>query len=122
MERFIKISKSEQEFIAKVFGAVQMTVYRALRFDQRRGQSKQAKAIRSLALSRGGVIMNCLPECETIHDANNHMIQLFGNGVTIDVNKCNGCTKVLKKGDLKFEYTNPTFSEFEMIQRVATKL
>ena len=57
MKKFIHVSRTDKDFIRRVFDISDRTVDNALRFDERRGGSATAKRVRRLALERGGVMM-----------------------------------------------------------------
>lgn len=57
MRHYIKIGKSDRDFITQAFHCTPMTVYNALRYAGSRGETDLAQRIRRLALHRGGVEM-----------------------------------------------------------------
>ena len=111
MKKYIKLQKKDKDFVLSAFNISGVMLSYALNFDKKRGNSELAKKIRTLALQRGGVLMNELPECETIHDANGMMLQAFANGAMMKIDKNSGAfeTKdrkgnVVRKGHLvKFD-------------------
>ena len=75
MEKYIAVTKENREFLIKAFRTTKMTVWRALTFAERGGESPLARKIRKLAQDRGGVLMIVSPAMETMHDADNFMRQ-----------------------------------------------
>lgn len=121
MKKFIQISRKDRDFIAKTFGITDRMVGKGLYYES---YSALAKRIRTLALQRGGVIMNVVPEVETIHDAGGFMTQTFANGVQLIINKETGAVALWEK-DIPIEakrWDNPTITEFEEIQQMAAQL
>lgn len=121
MKKFIQISRKDRDFIAKTFGITDRMVGKGLYYES---YSALAKRIRTLALQRGGVIMNVVPEVETIHDAGGFMKQTFANGVQLIINKETGAVTLWEK-DIPIEtkkWDNPSITELEKIQRMAAQL
>ena len=48
-KRYIHITKADRDFIAKALNVTEKTVYNAIRFDDRRGNSELSAKIRKLA-------------------------------------------------------------------------
>ena len=121
MKKFIEISRKDRDFIAKTFGITDRMVNKGIYYES---DSALAKRIRTLALHRGGVIMNVVPEVETIHDAGGLMMQTFANGARLFVNKETGLVTLLRKNETVpvKGWNNPTITEFEKIQRMAAQL
>lgn len=121
MKKFIQISRKDRDFIATAFGITDRMVGKGLYYES---HSELAKRIRTLALQRGGVIMNVVPEVETIHDAGGFMKQRFANDSELIVNKETGLVALWEKGvpiPTK-TWDNPTITEFEEIQQMAAQL
>ena len=76
-KRVIEVTKETRDFLQQAFDVTGTMVWYALNFDEKRGQSDLAKRIRSLALQKGGVVLNIGPEVETIHSADGRMRQYF---------------------------------------------
>lgn len=124
MKKYIHIQKEDREFIAKAFGISERSVFNAIRFDDRRGCSDLAKKIRKLAMDRGGIMMNELPEIETLHDADDYMRQYLPNDVLIEFGKTEetkGCN-VYHHGVLVRREDDPMVSEVKNIQNWALAL
>ena len=121
--RVIEVTKETREFLQKAFDVTGTMVWYALNFDEKRGQSNLAKRIRSLALQKGGVLMNIGPELETIHDSDGFMRQYFPKDVMLEIQKSgSGTVTLCKKGEVVYKYDNPTITELESIQRIALSL
>ena len=120
IDRRIKVNGDLLRKIAKTFDVSEVTVRSALRYDQEKGQTEKAKRIRMMALQNGGIPSICLPECETIHDANGMMRQRFNNGATIEVDKNTGDAKWFdKKGIKRGEEKNISVTRLYMMQEQA---
>ena len=121
MKKFIQLSREDRDFIAKAFGITDRMVNKGIYYES---DSELAKKIRTLALQRGGVIMNVVPEVETIHDAGGFMKQRFANGMQLFVSKETGLVTLWEKDstDPIKGWDNPTITEFEKIQRLAAQL
>lgn len=60
--------------------------------------------------------MVTLPECETIHTHDHHMIQPFSNGAVLDIYMPTGECKVTYKGKVLRTLTIITIPELEKLQ------
>lgn len=84
----IAVQKGEQEELAKIFSVSRASVWRALVYQS---ESRVAQKIRTLALKRGGRVIEESSAMETIHDADGRMIQTWGGGkVRLEVSKETG--------------------------------
>ena len=99
--RYIHIMKEDREFIMKALGVTERTVFNAIRFDEKRGNTDLAKRIRKLAMERGGIVMVVIPEIETLFDADNYMRQYFPNGALLEISKDDGNAAIYFKGELQ---------------------
>lgn len=116
MKRIIEVTSENRAFLSKAFGVSQRMVFYALAFDSEKGKTVLAEKIRNLALKRGGKVINVMPECETIHDADGMMIQKFENGYEITADKHTGLVRVWKGEkmvDQQYECTIKRFSEMQ---------
>lgn len=95
MKKYIHIQKEDREFITKAFGVTERTVFNALRFDEKRGDTDLAKRIRKMAMERGGIEMAVVPVMETLFDADGYMRQYFPNGALLELSKEKGGTSAL---------------------------
>ena len=122
-KRVIEVTKETRDFLQQAFDVTGTMVWYALNFDEKRGQSDLAKRIRSLALQKGGVVLNIGPEIETIHSADGRMRQYFPHDVLLEADtRSTGQVAVYKKGELLRIWDNPGVSELDGIQNWAMSL
>jgi len=120
MDKRIKVSDDLRRKIAKTFGVTETTVRSALRYDAKKGQTDTAEKIRVMALKNGGVVTVCLPECETIHDEKNGtMVQTFGNGAVLTIDKNTGNARVDYKGKTRMRQENILVTQIYVLQEYA---
>ena len=55
MEKYIAVTKETREYLRKLFKTTDVTVWRALYFDKRAGNTLTARKIRKAAQERGGI-------------------------------------------------------------------
>lgn len=122
MERYIHITKTDREFIAKSFGISERTVRNAIRFDEGRGNSELAARIRKLAIERGGIVMVVAPEIETFYDYDKVMRQYCPNGALIEIDRKDSSGQVIFKGETVKTYEHVTLSDIDEIQAFASAL
>ena len=121
MERYIHITKTDREFIAKSFGVSERTVRNAITFDDRRGNSELAAKIRKLAMERGGIVM-VGTEIETLYDYDKVMRQYCPNGALIEIDRKDSSGQVIFKGETVKTYEHVTLSDIDEIQAFASAL
>lgn len=121
-KRYIHIKKEDREFIMKALGVTERTVFNATRFDEKRGNTDIAKRIRKLAMERGGIVMNVIPEIETMHDADNYMRQYFPNGALLEICKVDGNADIYYKGERVWHSESIMCSEINGLQNRAMSL
>lgn len=114
--KYIDVTKENREFIAKAFGITERMVVVSLEFKR---DSPLAKKIRTLAIQRGGITMNSLPEMETIHDADGYMRQRFPNGAMLECNKETSQVELFKDGRLIERWDNVKIDQLPAIQKRA---
>lgn len=119
MKKYIAVTRENREFLIRAFRTNKMTVWRALTFADRGGDSPRARAIRRLAQQRGGVLMVASPEMETMHDADNFMRQYFPNGVMLECDKSTGSVEVIKDGQSVRNYQHVMLDQLPAIQAEA---
>lgn len=119
MRRFIHLQKEDKEFIMMAFGVTRQTLQNALRFDEMRGNTDLARRIRKLAMERGGIVMNEVPEMETLHDADGYIRQYMPNGVMIEILKKDATCDVIKDGEVVRHYNGVTLDNIGEIQEWA---
>ncbi|AGB29729.1 hypothetical protein Prede_2606 [Prevotella dentalis DSM 3688] len=123
VKRMIQITNEDRAFLLKTFGVTREMIRYALVFDKKHGRSDLAKRIRTVALQRGGKLMNLIPECETIHDANGMMRQQFENGAQIELNKSTAWLRVTDRhGKHVREVSCPTIQQLYIEQVFAAGL
>ena len=102
----------------KVFKVTEQTVFNAICFDSKRGNTDTAKRIRSFILQNGGIVMVEQPEVETIHDAEGMMRQYFPNGAMIEVNKITGDLTSYYKGAEMIKKENVSVRQLAEVQDI----
>lgn len=122
MKKYIHITKEDREFIAKTFKVSDRTVLNAIRFDEKRGDSDNAKRIRKMALERGGILMAVIPMIETFHDHDKVTRQYCPNGALIELDRKDGMGYVIFKGMTVKTYENVQMTDIDGIQRFAMAL
>lgn len=119
MEKQVAVTKENRDFLVKAFKVTPQMVWLSLTYQK---DTELARRIRSLAIKRGGVIVNTLPECETIHDADGYMRQYFPNGALVECNKNTGHVDIIWQGTAIHGFNNVTITELYHIQDMAQKL
>lgn len=122
MKKRIDTTKEMRQKAMKVFHVTEQTVFNAICFDSKRGDTDKAKRIRSYILQNGGIVMVELPEVETIHDADGYMIQYFPNGAIIEVNKNTGDATIYFNGEKIVSFDNVFIWQLELLQVAAGKM
>lgn len=121
-KRYIHIKKEDREFIMKAFKVTERTVFNAIRFDEKRGNSDLAKRIRKLAMERGGIVMTVIPDIETLFDSDRYMRQYLPNGVLLEYCYDDGGCDVFHKGEKVRRYENVDIRYIPNIQNWARAL
>ena len=122
MKKYIHIKREDCEFIAKAFGITERSVFNAIRFDDRRGETELARKVRKLAMERGGIVMVEIPEIETLHDADGYMRQYLPNDVLLEFSREDGGCDVFHKGMKVRHYENVLVKDIPEIQNWASTL
>ena len=118
MKKRIDTTKEMRQKAMKVFHVTEQTVFNAICFDSKRGNTDTAKRIRSFILQNGGIVMVELPEVETIHDADGMMRQYFPNGAMIEVNKITGDLTSYYKGAEMIKKENVSVRQLAEVQDI----
>ena len=118
MKKRIDTTREMRQKAMKVFHVTEQTVFNAICFDSKRGNTDKAKRIRSYILQNGGIVMVELPEVETIHDADGMMRQYFPNGAMIEVNKITGDLTSYYKGAEMIEKENVSVRQLAEVQDI----
>lgn len=92
--RYIDAPRAIKLEVAQQLGITEFSISRALNFQRDGDKSRKA---RELILASGQAkIMSYLPECETIHDSEGYMRQIFANGYLLVLEKSTGKYDVYK--------------------------
>ena len=122
MKKYIHITKEDRMFIMKALGVTERTVFNAIRFDSKRGDTELARKIRKLAMERGGIVMVEIPEIECLFDADGYMRQYLPNNTILEFSFENGGCDVFHKGEKVRDYENVGVSNIKNIQNWALAL
>lgn len=122
MKKYIHITKEDRMFIMKALGVTERTVFNAIRFDSKRGDTELARKIRKLAMERGGIVMVEIPEIECLFDADGYMRQYLPNNTILEFSFENGGCDVFHKGEKVCHYENVVVSNIKNIQNWALAL
>ena len=122
MRRYIHIKREDRAFIAETFKITEKSVFNALTYDVKRGNTDLAKRVRKLAMERGGIIMVEAPEGEVFHDSDNYMREYLPGGVLIELSKTDGSGAVFKKGTRMKSYENLMLADIPAVQAYAAGL
>lgn len=122
MKKYIHITKEDRMFIMKALGVTERTVFNAVRFDSKRGDTELARKIRKLAMERGGIVMVVIPEIETMFDSDNYMRQYFPNGALLEISKDNGNADIYFKDEHVWHTRITLVSEIRGLQNQAMAL
>ena len=128
-KRIIVITPQERNYLMKMFGCSDVTVYKAVKY---RKNNLLHKKIRKAAIERGNPQMVLAPEFDTIfltnrQDADSgmtrYMVQTFENGAALEGNFSTGLVVIRDKhGEVRGQWQNPKMSEIAAIQEVAMSL
>lgn len=115
MSRQILTDKETKHFLMRTFKCTQQAVWQALTFKR---DSEQARKIRTLALKRGGKLVDgYVPECETTHnEVDRTLEQTFGPRVKMVYDRETGETKVYVDGECKESHAGLDVPEFMQLQ------
>lgn len=120
-KRMIAVSREVREELERIFKVTMRTVFNALAYDSE--TSGIQRRIRKMAIMKGGVVMNELPELETFHDtASGWMRQYTSNGAIIELSKITGEGHVYHKGEERLSYEHITLTDIPRIQQEAAAL
>ena len=122
MKRYIHIKKEDRIFLAEAFKITEKSVFNALTYDAKRGNTELAKRVRKLAMDRGGIIMVEAPELETLFDADGYIRQYLPGDVLIELSKTDSSCVVFKKGVRVNSYKDVMLSDIPSIQAYAAGL
>lgn len=113
MTRFIKVPIRVRQELARRFQVTRVSVNKALSF---KSNSERAGCIRAAAMAAGGVIMEpaMCEECSTEH-TQDFIIQDFGNGVVLKLNKVNSTANIYVDNVLVDRATHVTMRMWSML-------
>lgn len=120
MKRQIAVSKTDRQFLMKLFKVTERTVFNALALDK--PGNDLHKRIRKAAMNRGGVVMVTSPEKETFHDADGTMRQYLSNGAILEFYRTDGTGHIFFKGKEVASFENVTIPMIYEIQAQAAAL
>ena len=84
MQRHIEVDADVRKRIMRTLGITEGGLSLALKYKR---DGEDAQKARFLALEMGGKVYCTIPECETIHDADGKMTQVFPNGARLIIDK-----------------------------------
>lgn len=120
MKRQIAVSKTDRQFLMRLFKVTERTVFNALALDK--PSSDLRKKIRKAAMNRGGVVMVTSPEMETLHFADGTMYQMLSNGAHLEFYRNDGTGHIFFKGKEVASFENVTIPMIYEIQAQAAAL
>lgn len=115
----IEVSKQTRELLVKMFNTTEVSVWRALSFND---NSPTSQRIRRAAEHNGGVLLMQTPAMETLHDAAGFMRQYFPGDVMIECDKNTGCVELLKRGKVVKSWEHVSMRQLREIQQEAAAL
>jgi len=128
-QRIIVITPQERDYLMKIFGCSDVSVYEAVKY---RKNNDLHKKIRKAAIERGNPQMVIAPEFDTIYITNRrdadekmhrYMVQSFENGATLEGCFDTGLVVIRdKRGEVRGEWQSPRLTEIAAIQEVAMSL
>lgn len=123
--RYIEAPRSLRHRVAQELGISKGLMSMAMSFDRSGEQSLKARAM--LLESGEAVIMNYLPESETLHDVDGFLRQTFENDYLLVVEKSTGLYRVYKDnkeeaGDEMLSGKVSTLSELGEVQRIVRSI
>lgn len=116
IRRKLEVSRQAHSEIQAELKCSNMAMWRALSFQKKTIGTAMSKRIIKMAKDRGGRVMVTLPECETIHTHDHHMVQTFSNGAVLDIHVPTGECKVTHNGKEIKTLTLVTIPELEQLQ------
>ena len=124
-KRYIHITKADRDFIAKALNVTEKTVYNAIRFDDRRGNSELSAKIRKLAMdlpcgsSVARIRATTARDCATFSMV---MRQYCPDGALIELDRNDGSGQVIFKGETVKTYEHVMVADINQIQAFASAL
>lgn len=119
VQRHIEVGADVRKRIMQELGITEGGLSLALNY-KRDGEG--ARKARALALELGGEVYCTIPECETIHDADGKMIQVFDNGARLIIDKGNSEGRIEHNGKLVSLHDHVTINMLGGLQDLASNL
>lgn len=117
--RHIEVPAAVRKQIQQELGITEGGLSLALKYQRIGGDSQRA---REMALQQGGQVYCTLPECETIHDAQGLMTQVFPNGARLIINKETSEGRIEFQGREVSVHYHVTIAMLAGLQRLAASL
>ncbi|KXB77399.1 hypothetical protein HMPREF3185_00070 [Porphyromonas somerae] len=119
MQRHIEVGADVRKRIMQELDISEGGLSLALNYKR---DGEDAKRARALALELGGEIYCTIPECETIHDADGQMIQVFSNGARLIIDKGNSEGRIEHNGRVVSLCYHVTINMLDGLQTLASNL
>ena len=119
MQRHIEVGADVRKRIMQELDISEGGLSLALNYKR---DGEDAKRARALALELGGEVYCTIPECETIHDADGQMIQVFGNGARLIIDKSNSEGRIEHNGRVVSLCYHVTINMLDGLQALASNL
>ena len=119
MQRHIEVGADVRKRIMQELDISEGGLSLALNYKR---DGEDAKRARALALERGGEVYCTIPECETIHDADGQMIQVFSNGARLIIDKGNSEGRIEHNGRVVSLCYHVTINMLDGLQTLASNL
>lgn len=119
MQRHIEVGADVRKRIMQELDISEGGLSLALNYKR---DGEDAKRARALALELGGEVYCTIPECETIHDANGQMIQVFSNGARLIIDKGNSEGRIEHNGRVVSLCYHVTINMLDGLQTLASNL
>lgn len=120
MKQVIDVSAEVREGIRKTFKVTDVAIWYALNYDEKRGQSDNAKRIRQYARLNGGVEVMVAEKNDTLlYDHDGNFRQYFPNRVVLEFDKKTGDASLFWNGGCMLTFENIKVREMELLQHIA---
>lgn len=119
VQRYIEVGADVRKRIMQELGITEGGLSLALNYKR---DGEDARKARALALELGGEVYCSIPECETIHDADGKMIQVFSNGARLIIDKGNSEGRIEHNGKLVSLHYHVTINMLSDMQAQASIL
>ena len=119
MQRHIEVGADVRKRIMQELDISEGGLSLALNYKR---DGEDAKRARALALELGGEVYCTIPECETIHDADGQMIQVFSNGARLLIDQGNIEGRIEHNGRVVSLCYHVTINMLDGLQTLASNL